>query len=244
MGLAYRIIHPMTPWWHNRLTRMRVKGEENVPAEGAAILAIQHLSWWDPIIASTCLTRPIHYLGKREVMVGPLTDRFFRSGGIIPVDRKAKSNEEAIRKSLECLEDGNIIGIFPEGTRGRPGEPLKPKPGVARLALLSGAPVIPCSVLTDRFWPRDQTMPKIGEPVYARIGEPLRFRQDLDLATDKDACRKIADEVMTAILKCRDEADAARERKESWRRLRPRAYYYPGEETVRGWFGKRDRKGQ
>ncbi len=239
MGLVYRTLHLTVPSWHNRLTRMRVKGAEHVPDKGAAILAVLHLSWWDPVIVGAAIERPIHFLGKREVMIGPLTDRFFKSGGIIPVDRDAPSNEEAMRKSIECLESGAVLGVFPEGTRGRIDAPRTPKTGAARLALMTGAPVIPCCALTDRFWPVGRKVPRFGERVYVNFGPPLLFGKDPELEKDRGATIKITNEIFDRILVLRDEAMVARDAREKWPRLIPRAYHYPGAATLKKIFRKK-----
>lgn len=210
VGWHYKAMHAFARPWHNPLF-VRGRGIENVPREGACILAANHSSWWDPIVLGACVGRPVCYLGKREVFRGPFTRWFFGRGGVIPVDRNAR-NPDAMAKALEALRVGRVIGVFPEGTRhvGRLGPA---RPGAARLALQSGAPVVPAAILSDRFWGPGRKLPRLTERVWLNVGEPMRVKGD---AADPTQARAATDEVMAAIRALLDEARAARDAKARW----------------------------
>lgn len=211
VGWHYKGIHQLAAPWHNRAL-VRVKGLENLPASGGFLYAGNHTSWWDPIVLQTTTPRPVNWLAKKEMMSNTFNRWFFfDKGGCIPVDRNAK-NPDAFAAAVRALKDGRIIGIFPEGTRHH-GALGPAKTGVARLALESGAPVVPVGIATDRFWAPGRKLPKLGEKVYLNIGAPMRLAGDATSA--EDAKRETA-RVMDAIAALLAEARAARDARAAW----------------------------
>ncbi|MCJ1675943.1 1-acyl-sn-glycerol-3-phosphate acyltransferase [Streptomyces sp. APSN-46.1] len=188
------------------LFRPRIEGLENIPAEGAAIVAGNHLSFSDHFLMPAILTRRITFLAKAEYFTGPglkgrLTAAFFRSAGQIPVDRSGKdAGQAALREGLGVLAKGELLGIYPEGTRSHDGRLYKGKVGVAAMALGAGVPVIPCAMLgTFEIQPPGQRIPKIRR-VTIRFGEPLDFSRYAGLEGERAVLRAVTDEIMYAIL--------------------------------------------
>ncbi|MFH8883489.1 lysophospholipid acyltransferase family protein [Streptomyces californicus] len=188
------------------LFRPRIEGLDNIPEDGAAIVAGNHLSFSDHFLMPAILKRRITFLAKAEYFTGPgvkgrLTAFFFRSAGQIPVDRSGKdAGQAAIREGLGVLGRGELLGIYPEGTRSHDGRLYKGKVGVAVMAITAGVPVIPCAMLgTFEIQPPGQKIPKIKQ-VAIRFGEPLDFSRYAGLENQKAAIRAVTDEIMYAIL--------------------------------------------
>ncbi|NEC41184.1 lysophospholipid acyltransferase family protein [Streptomyces sp. SID8016] len=188
------------------LFRPRIEGLDNIPEDGAAIVAGNHLSFSDHFLMPAILKRRITFLAKAEYFTGPgvkgrLTAFFFRSAGQIPVDRSGKdAGQAAIREGLGVLAKGELLGIYPEGTRSHDGRLYKGKVGVAVMAITAGVPVIPCAMLgTFEIQPPGQKIPKIKQ-VAIRFGEPLDFSRYAGMKNQKAAIRAVTDEIMYAIL--------------------------------------------
>ncbi|MEU3526256.1 lysophospholipid acyltransferase family protein [Streptomyces sp. NPDC038707] len=186
--------------------RPRVEGLEQVPASGPAIIAGNHLSFADHFLMPAVLKRRVTFLAKAEYFTGPglkgrLTAFFFRSAGQIPVDRSGKeAGRAAIREGLGVLRRGELLGIYPEGTRSHDGRLYKGKVGVAVLALTAGVPVVPCAMIgTFEAQPPGRTVPRI-RPVTIRFGEPLDFSRYAGLEREKTVLRAVTDEIVHAIL--------------------------------------------
>lgn len=152
------------------------------------------------------LTRRITFLAKAEYFTGPglkgrLTAAFFRSAGQIPVDRSGKdAGQAALREGLGVLAEGELLGIYPEGTRSHDGRLYKGKVGVAAMALGAGVPVVPCAMLgTFEIQPPGQKLPKIRR-VTIRFGAPLEFSRYAGMEGERAVLRAVTDEIMYAIL--------------------------------------------
>src|ERR1051326_4075319 len=144
-----------------------VEGLENVPASGAAIIASNHLSFSDSIFMPLMVKRRVTFVAKAEYFTGrgikgKLIKTFFSGTGTIPVDRSGgRAAQAAIDTGLRVLREGNLFGIYPEGTRSPDGRLYRGKTGVARLALEAGVPVIPVAMLNlDELQPPGQIRPR------------------------------------------------------------------------------------
>ncbi|WP_181797277.1 1-acyl-sn-glycerol-3-phosphate acyltransferase [Streptomyces sp. WELS2] len=186
--------------------RPRIEGLERVPASGPAIIAGNHLSFSDHFLMPAVLKRRITFLAKAEYFTGPglkgrLTASFFRGAGQIPVDRSGKeAGQAAIREGLGVLRRGELLGIYPEGTRSHDGRLYKGKVGVAVLALTAGVPVVPCAMIgTFEAQPPGRVVPRI-RPVTIRFGEPLDFSRYAGMEREKAVLRAVTDEIVHAIL--------------------------------------------
>ena len=189
------------------LFRPWAEGIENVPREGPAILASNHLSFADHFFGPLPLPRKVTFLAKAEYFTGRglkglLSKAFFRGVGQIPVDRAGgQASERALATGLRVLADGRLLGIYPEGTRSPDGRLHRGKTGVARLALESGAPVIPTAMVgtfelmpPGRLWPRLRIRPGV------RFGKPLDFSRYSGLESDHLVLRAVTDEIMYALM--------------------------------------------
>ncbi|MGK5534285.1 lysophospholipid acyltransferase family protein [Streptomyces sp. URMC 129] len=186
-----------------------VEGKEHVPAAGPAILASNHLSFSDSFFLPAILDRKVTFIAKAEYFTSPgvkgkLTAAFFRGVGQLPVDRSGArgAGEEAVRSAVAVLERGELFGIYPEGTRSPDGRLYRGKPGgLARVALATGAPVIPVAMIdTEKIQPPGKIVPKLMRPGI-RIGEPLDFSRYRGMESDRFILRSVTDEVMYAIMK-------------------------------------------
>lgn len=160
--------------------RVRTEGVERIPAEGPVVLCANHISGFDPPIVGIDVKRRVHYMAKEELFKVPFLSFLIRQLGAFPVKRGGVS-KESIRHTISLLRDGNILGIFPEGTtRGTGGIGKK---GAASFALKSGAVVIPVAIIGNY---------KLFRPMLVRYGEPVDLSEynggsaeDLEKATEK-----------------------------------------------------------
>ncbi|GAB3651623.1 lysophospholipid acyltransferase family protein [Zhihengliuella somnathii] len=189
------------------LFRPWVKGIENIPAEGGAILASNHLSVSDSIFLPVEVDRPVVFLAKSEYFTGSglkgkVTAAFFRLTNQLPMDRSGgKASERSLGAGEKALLDGKLLGIYPEGTRSPDGKLYRGKLGVAKLALSTGVPVVPVAMIgTDKVQPIGKTMPNIRR-VGMIIGEPLDFSRYAGLEEDRYVQRSVTDEIMYAIMR-------------------------------------------
>jgi 1-acyl-sn-glycerol-3-phosphate acyltransferase len=189
------------------LFRPRIEGLHHVPATGAAIVAGNHLSFSDHFVMPAILKRRITFLAKAEYFTGGgikgrLTAAFFHSVGQIPVDRSGReAGQAAIREGLGVLAKGELLGIYPEGTRSHDGRLYKGKVGVAAMALKARVPVVPCAMIgTFEAQPPGQVLPKVQHRVTIRFGAPLDFSRYYGMENEKAVLRAVTDEIMYTIL--------------------------------------------
>ncbi|MDO8148840.1 MULTISPECIES: lysophospholipid acyltransferase family protein [Isoptericola] len=183
------------------------RGVDNLPSTGGAILASNHLAVIDSFVLPLVLDRQVKFLGKSDYFTGSglrgrLVAGFMRGVGTIPVDRSGgKASEAALRTGLRVLSEGELFGIYPEGTRSPDGRLYRGKTGVARLALESGAPVVPVAMVgTDVAQPLGKVLPK-PMPIGVVIGEPLDFSRYRGMENDRFVLRAVTDEIVYAILR-------------------------------------------
>ncbi|HWH94369.1 MAG TPA: 1-acylglycerol-3-phosphate O-acyltransferase [Baekduia sp.] len=164
------------PFFHIYFRMSRI-GRDHIPSDGPVIFAANHRSFLDPFVIATMSRRPLYYVAKKELFRRPLTAWFLNSLGAFPIDR-GNADADAMATAREILERGDAVLIFPEGTRIRPGTLGTPKRGVGRLALETGAPVVPVAVIgtetVRRGW---RIRPR---KVEIRAGAPLRFPKVAD----------------------------------------------------------------
>jgi len=154
--------------------RLQRIGMEHVPKDGALIIAANHRSFMDPWVIGMMLRRPIYYVAKTELFHRRISAWFLNALGAFPVAR-GQGDRDAMEAARRILERGGVVVIFPEGTRTRPGALGTPKRGVGRLALETGAPVVPVALIgTEAVRNRWRIRP---HKVRIRAGRPLRFPQ-------------------------------------------------------------------
>jgi len=178
--MLVRVVARVAQWIGHALASVSIEGLENLPRRGAVILAANHASNLDPILAGAWVsdalrTRRIHWLGKRELFSWPLFGWMCALGGVHPVDRST-TDIEAFRLATRILERGYVLLIFPEGTRSPTGALQEAKDGMAQLALRTGAQIVPIGISdSDRVWPKGRRLPSPfpRRRVRVRIGEPF-----------------------------------------------------------------------
>jgi glycerol-3-phosphate dehydrogenase (NAD(P)+) len=163
----------LQPFFHVYFRMARI-GREHIPTRGPVIIAANHRSFLDPFVIGTMARRPLYYVAKQELFRNRLQAWILNALGAFPV-RRGAADEDMVSTAKAILERGDIVLIFPEGTRTRPGSLGRPKRGVGRLALETGAPVVPVAVIgtedVRRGW---RIRPR---KVRIRAGRPLRFPQ-------------------------------------------------------------------
>jgi 1-acyl-sn-glycerol-3-phosphate acyltransferase len=186
--------------------RPEAEGTENVPEEGGAILASNHLSYSDWLFMPLTLPRRVTFVAKAEYFTTPglkgwLQKTFFSGAGQVPLDRSGgRASEGAIATGLKILSAGELFGIYPEGTRSHDGRLYRGRTGVARMALESKVPVIPCAVIgTDVVAPPGKIYGRYTRP-HIRFGKPLDFSRYQGMESDRYVLRSITDEIMYEIM--------------------------------------------
>jgi 1-acyl-sn-glycerol-3-phosphate acyltransferase len=192
--------------WLKVLFRPWVEGQENMPVSGGMILASNHLSFSDSFYLALPVKRPMAYLAKSDYFTGKgikgyLTKLFMRGVGQLPVDRSGgRASEAAIHTALGVLNAGNVLGIYPEGTRSPNGILYRGKTGLARMALEAHAPIIPVAMInTYEIQPPGKLRPRLMR-VGIRIGKPLDFSRYEGLEDDRFVLRSVTDEVMYELM--------------------------------------------
>jgi 1-acyl-sn-glycerol-3-phosphate acyltransferase len=183
--IAGAVVKPLMRIWF----RMRVEGREHVPAEGPVILASNHRSNLDPVLLASAVKRPVAFMAKAELFVGPL-GWIMRWIGQFPV-RRGGIDREALRRTDAVLARGSMLGLFPEGTRGD-GRFSAVHPGLAYIVVRQRCPVLPVAIFgTERVRRRFGWLP-FASPVRVVIGPAI----DLPQATGDRAGRRAASEVL------------------------------------------------
>jgi 1-acyl-sn-glycerol-3-phosphate acyltransferase len=153
-------------------SRLKAEGINNLPQEGPVIIAANHVSFWDPVLIGIIVNRPIHFIAKQELFNYKILGKLLTGLNAFPVKR-GSPDRKAIRHALQILQQGQVLGIFPEGTRNRDNIDLKAASGIALFALKSGAPVVPTACLGSR-----RILPWVGpRPFAVRMGEAIHYTQ-------------------------------------------------------------------
>ncbi|AIC47677.1 MAG: hypothetical protein RLZ41_317 [Actinomycetota bacterium] len=184
------------------LFRPWVRGMENIPATGPVILASNHLSFSDSIFLPLQSRRPVVFLAKSEYFTGKgikgaLTRWFFKSTGQLPIDRSGgKASEASLNTGLKVLSQGQVLGIYPEGTRSPDGRLYRGRTGIARMVLESKVPVIPVAMIdTEKVQPIGKRLPRIRR-IGIVVGTPLDFSRFDGMEGDRIVLRAVTDEIM------------------------------------------------
>ena len=199
--MKYVVIGPIV----KAIFRPWIVGRGHIPAEGAAILASNHLSFVDSIFLPLMIDRPVSFLAKSDYFTGRgikgwATRIFMKATGQIPIDRSGgKASEASLNTGLGVLGRGDLLGIYPEGTRSPDGKLYRGRTGIARMALEAKVPVVPVIMVdTDSMMPIGTRIPRIVR-VGVVIGEPLDFSRYEGMENDRYILRSVTDEIMVAL---------------------------------------------
>ncbi|MEV6669677.1 lysophospholipid acyltransferase family protein [Streptomyces sp. NPDC051162] len=195
LGLLMRVLY-----------RPKVEGAEHIAESGPVILAGSHVTFVDSLFLALVVKRQVFFIGKDEYVTGKgikgrLMAWFFGSSGMIPVDRDGgHGGVAALMTGKRVLDEGQVFGIYPEGTRSPDGRLYRGRTGIARLTLMTGAPVVPFAMLgMDKVQPGGKGKLRIS-PVTIRFGEPLDFSRYEGMDRDRYVLRAVTDEVMTEVM--------------------------------------------
>lgn len=192
--MFYKLLRIFFRLWFKVLFGARIIGKENVPLEGAVIVAANHLSNWDPPFLATFLDRQVFYMAKEELFENKIFAAAIRNLGVFPVKR-GTADRNAIKKALGVLKEGKCLGLFPEGTRSKTGELGKAEAGVGLIAAMSKTEVIPSAIInTNKIFSSGSMFPRLTL-IY---GRPMKFEGS---TKDKAALAAFSQSIMDEIAK-------------------------------------------
>ena len=198
--MIYTIVKGLLKLIFTVVLRLKIEGRENIPKDGPLVIASNHLSLLDPPVLGTAATRKIHFMAKEELFV-PVLGTIYKILGAFPV-RRGGADRAAIKHGIEILESGNVLAIFPEGTRSKTGELGKAQPGALMMASKVKATIVPaCIIGTDykrhgRIWPK----------VTVRFGKPMPFPEGAEV--NKEFLHAMTEEMMQHIARLQAGEDA------------------------------------
>jgi 1-acyl-sn-glycerol-3-phosphate acyltransferase len=170
------------------LYRVRAIGIKNVPKHGPLVLAPNHFSQMDHFLIAVYLRRKVRFMAKSQLFGPPVLTYIYKHGGVFPV-RRGHRDEETFETARQLVDQGEMLLVYAEGGRSRSGELGKPKPGIGRIALETGAPIVPVAIHGSeraRQWKRFR-FPKVtvqfGEPVSFPVEEAPSRQRQLEIAT-------------------------------------------------------------
>lgn len=162
--------------------RWKVEGREHIPSQGPLIVVSNHTSYWDPVLVGCALPREVHFMAKAELFSYPILKNILYMVRSFPIKR-GESDRNALRTAIKLLNNNEVIGVFPEGTRSKTGNLLPFKPGVNMMAYKAECPVLPIAVINSRKvlmgW-RYPVKVVIGKPIYFPFTEERPSREGME----------------------------------------------------------------
>lgn len=198
MGLPRIIVKGFANICFRIFYKIDIKGIENIPKEGGVILCSNHIHAFDSVLYVTRIKRMVYAMAKEELFNTKFKNWFMRAMGVFPVKRDSVASEEAINVAVDHLNNGDILMIFPEGTRNGLDKGVKPKKGVALIALKAKVPIVPMAMV-GTF--------KLFSKIKIRIGKPMDISKYYPKEDEKINPRyliTITNNVMSEVLKLRD----------------------------------------
>ena len=193
--MMLRVFRFMLYIWMRIFHALQFRGVHNIPTSGPVVIAANHPSYFDPIVLSLATVRHVRFFALAEVLKAPIVGAFAKAWGVLPVV-KGGDNAKSVQLALEVLKAGGAVGIFPEGRRSLQYAMGDAKPGVGRLALQSGARIVPCVIYgTWKAWPRLTRLPHPAKIVVDFL-PPI----DVDGEDTKENHQRIAMRVREIIL--------------------------------------------
>ncbi|MCB6568272.1 1-acyl-sn-glycerol-3-phosphate acyltransferase [Eubacterium limosum] len=171
------------------LYNIHVEGEENIPETGGVVLCPNHISNYDPLAVATHMKRQVHFLAKAELYKNFIVRKVLLAVGTIPVDR-GKVSLETLKESLRVLKNGEILGIFPEGTRVKNGERKKPMEGFVVFALKTKSPILPVHIEGEY---------KFRGKINIKFGKPIELNEYYGKKVKPEEMSKISEKIMDIV---------------------------------------------
>ena len=192
--MFYKVFRIICRFVFKIIFRTKVIGAENIPKDGAFILAANHVSNWDPPFLGTFIERIVNYMGKEELFINPIMAMICRGLHVFPVKRGA-ADKNAIKNAVKILKAGDCLGLFPEGTRSKTGKIGKAESGVSLIAAMTKSPIIPAAIVnTEKIFSHEVKFPRLAV-VY---GKPMNFSGN---AKDKEELHNFAQSIMAEVSK-------------------------------------------
>ena len=197
----YRVLRATLPSVVMPYFKVSIEGLEHVPERGAAIVSGNHLSFIDSFVLALSLPRPLYYLGKSDYWESARTRWLVEGAGVVPVYRDGGDRGQgSLRAGVELLRRGDLLGIYPEGTRSPDGRLYRGKTGPVRMALEAGVPIVPFGIIgSDVAMPQDRRVVRRA-PITLRFGAPIDLSRYRDRRTDPLVLRSATDELMYEIM--------------------------------------------
>ena len=171
------------------LYNIHVEGEENIPETGGVVLCPNHISNYDPLAVATHMKRQVHFMAKAELYKNFIVRKVLLAVGTIPVDR-GKVSLETLKESLRVLKNGEILGIFPEGTRVKNGERRKPMEGFVVFALKTKSPILPVHIEGEY---------KFRGKINIKFGKPIELNEYYGKKVKPEEMSKISKKIMDIV---------------------------------------------
>ena len=198
MSMLYHSFKPLGVLIAKLLFRVEVKGPESVPKSGAFILASNHVSYLDPVILGVTCPRPLYFMARSSLFTYPGLGWLIRNLHAFPV-RRDEADLSSIRTALECIRQGKVLVIFPEGGRSRTGQLGKAHPGIGLVAAHAKVPVVPVYLSgTDKALPREAKFIR-PHKISVHFGKPLLFQEPVGETKRSLSYQAFADQVIAAL---------------------------------------------
>lgn len=172
-----KVIYAIAKWFVNFIFRIEILGEENIPKDGPCMVCLNHISAWDPPVVVLSFKRRVRFMAKHELFKIPVVSWVLKAMDTIPLKRGA-SDIAAFKAALGALKNGEVLGIFPTGTRERIKKDAPVKSGAALIASKSGAPVVPVYIKAD-YKPFSKIKIVVGKPMVFQCAEKHASQAEL-----------------------------------------------------------------
>lgn len=186
--IMYRIVRGLFKFYFKYILRWKITGAEHRPPEGSLVIMANHVSFFDPPVVGCIMNRPVHFMAKEELFSIPLLSWIIKKIGAFPVKR-GKPDRTALKKSFKVLKNNEVLSIFPEGTRHKPGNPGKARSGAVIIPIKMKAPILPVGIKYK------------GMRLFVSIGKPFTLEKYYDRDLKKEEIRAAGELIMKKIKK-------------------------------------------
>ena len=192
--MLYRIARALVKLFLRIFNSWEIEGKENMPEDGPVVLVSNHISNWDPLYLACSVDRVVHFMAKEEIFRFPLFAKVLLGLQCFPVKR-GKVDRNAMRIAAAYLENNEVLGMYPEGTRSKTSEMLPFQPGAAMFALRSNAVIVPVAIIGTRT-----SFPAtLRGKVRVRIGKPLSYPELKDTKISNEDLLRVTEDIAESI---------------------------------------------